>query len=1071
MRDISHQAAVLASVAMVLASTSVTHGLNEPSHEIINSQAVSASSLNQQLRDELGIPEGVDRLFRAHNEINSALRWIELGGTREDAGPRLGDIRGTNRYFRHFHDPLYQADGSGLGPWDRSGLFYLPLLTRFESSVHWAQRENQDSISGFGNFSWPDARRYFRTALTDPDPGIREQAFADTFRALGQVMHLIVDASVPEHVRNDVHPMGVVLDQLGQVGNYEYWVLAQHRKKGTEAAFIRDFLSQPIDFESALLGVPIPGSETIARAPIARLFDSDHYTGENPHVTAAPQIGIAEVANANFFSEDTRSGGYPHPSRANLERYIATYSKTGTTRAYYRKRGAGLSVQPIAVGCPLGELLGLVLLCPPDQDVWRETASHMLPRAVRYSQAVLDYFFRGKLDVDLVGADENDPSILRLVGTNASDDALVDGTLTLYADNPEGLRAEAVALDTTEIKDIGKDQPLPPLRFQAPEGAERFVAVYEGTLGQEIKDPARNFPGAVIGKVLGGVRVEEIFADFATDRWTLRTPQGVFLLPLTVTEFEDVKWGDAPNILVVRAAIDPAQPDKVVVAAYEVQRQPGSADVVTQATPAGPEVVLRRQAAVPFPLGLALGTTVALTHTIQWRQQLVKFESTQVFKFRRTDPNDPNKGFYEFDGFVSGPVDIDTVTNTFDFADTLTLVLDLDHHAQFSTDTVSYTWVLREVAVDPSGRLLGLVVVHPTFPPFFLRPRVEQTVFGLDTNGNRVPLEFCNLAGCRPRTVLLDREFPHGVNPLLSAVVDLATGQILGSTAEGNISIATSEVNEEVPNWFSPRSDPAPVVYVHRFTKREGGPNAGTDDHGWSGLGVQFRQGEPLQKLVELEIHEGSHITVTGWLRADLKQALEGAGLFTFGQFPATGGLAEYVLTSPQLGLGLRVTLTGEIVFLDAAQLQDIRRPRPASGRERVVFLAARAGSGEEGFSGGVLVWDPTIPRAQVLTTFPEGLHDLGPATGSTVLLSTFASSTLEQASLLLSLEGAHAPIVFPNEDLDRSFTLLDPRFLYNVDDMRFYRLTPPLTRTALPAPLAPVEGNPLGDYHAIRLP
>jgi hypothetical protein len=136
-----------------------------------------------------------------------------------------------------------------------------------------------------------------------------------------------------------------------------------------------------------------------------------------------------------------------------------------------------------------------------------------------------------------------------------------------------------------------------------------------------------------------------------------------------------------------------------------------------------------------------------------------------------------------------------------------------------------------------------------------------------------------------------------------------------------------------------------------------------------------------------------------------------------------------------------------------------------------LVFLATQPGGGEEGFSGGVVMWDPTARRAQVLTTFPEGFHELGPATGNTVLLSTFAFSTLEQASLLLTLDGGQAPIVFQNEDLSRSFTLLDPRFLYNVDDMRFYRLTPPLMRTALPAPLAPVEGNPTGDYHAIRLP
>jgi hypothetical protein len=348
---------------------------------------------------------------------------------------------------------------------------------------------------------------------------------------------------------------------------------------------------------------------------------------------------------------------------------------------------------------------------------------------------------------------------------------------------------------------------------------------------------------------------------------------------------------------------------------------------------------------------------------------------------------------------------------------------------------------------------------------------VEQPLFGLDGNGQRVPLEFCDAAGCRPRTVLLDREFPHAVDPLLWAVVNLGTGQMLGSTAEGNITIATSEVNEEVPNWFSPGSDPAPVVYVHRFTKREGGPNAGTDDHGWSGFGLQFRQGEPVQRVVDLEIQEGQSIAVSGWPRADLKQALEGAGLFSFEQFPATGGFAEYVLSSPQLGLGLRVTPAGDSVFLDVAQLQGVRRARPAPGAERLVFLASRAGGGEEGFSGGVLVWDPTKGRAQVLTTFAEGLHDLGPATASTVLLSTFPFSTLEQSSVLLPLEGTQAPIVFPEVALIGTFTLLDPRFLYNVDDMRFYRLAPPLTRTALPAPLAAVEGNPIGDYHAIRLP
>ena len=31
---------------------------------------------------------------------------------------------------------------------------------------------------------------------------------AATFRALGQIMHLVVDASVPEHARDDEHRIG-----------------------------------------------------------------------------------------------------------------------------------------------------------------------------------------------------------------------------------------------------------------------------------------------------------------------------------------------------------------------------------------------------------------------------------------------------------------------------------------------------------------------------------------------------------------------------------------------------------------------------------------------------------------------------------------------------------------------------------------------------------------------------------------------------------------------------------------------------------------------------------------------
>ena len=139
-----------------------------------------------------------------------------------------------------------------------------------------------------------------------------------------------------------------------------------------------------------------------------------------------------------------------------------------------------------------------------DARVHEDYAGALLPRAVGYGAALLDYFFRGRLDVDLV----DDGDGLRLVGTNASTDALDGGTLTLYADGDDGLRRPAS--ESIAVGRAGPGDALPAVPVTGPAGAERFVAVYTGTLGEE--RPVGAFPGAVIGKVLGGARVEEVRA-------------------------------------------------------------------------------------------------------------------------------------------------------------------------------------------------------------------------------------------------------------------------------------------------------------------------------------------------------------------------------------------------------------------------------------------------------------------------------------------------------------------------------------------------------------------------------
>ncbi len=389
----------LACLTAVLLSLSRASALNEPTHEIINEEATKRSSLDSVLKERLGIPEGIDKTLRGTTEANKVLRWIRRGGTFEDLGATVPPTTsGPGRFYRHFHDPLLAWDQAGLN----IGGVGVPA-TRFQSSIRWMQRSDQDAETHNGNFSWANARDYFLAALKHPDAMERERRLADLFRALGQVMHLVVDASVPEHVRNDIHPMGYLVNGhyvTTRPVNYEYFVQSLHEPAGTEDRFTATYLTPSIGFDAQLLRTA--PNDPIATSPIARLLDGDQYTGGNPAVTANTLIGIGEIANANFFSEDTRGGEYPHPNRGTLVAPAPQpYFRINRQRLYLRKDPPGLTTDPVAYACGATAWVGdpRNQVCV-DAQVWRQTATLMLPRAVGYAQGVLDYFFRGELRVD-----------------------------------------------------------------------------------------------------------------------------------------------------------------------------------------------------------------------------------------------------------------------------------------------------------------------------------------------------------------------------------------------------------------------------------------------------------------------------------------------------------------------------------------------------------------------------------------------------------------------------------------------------------------------------------------------
>ena len=406
--------------------------------------------------------------------------WLEEGGERED--DRL-------RFLRHFHDPLQ--------PWGTAGLDLA--IGRYPSSVRWMQDPDQGGVSTGGLWSWNDARRLYYDALTEPDPMRREALWADVFRALGQIMHLVVDASVPEHTRNDMHARGAL--KLGN--SYERWVAGQHGvgNPQLEAEFIASYLSSPIGFPSDIFEVGLEG-ESVAKVPIARLIDADRYDGTNPHTTvdgadprAPVSVGLAEIANANFFSEDTLRGEYPSPTDAGLIP-VRLATPLGRVRRYLtRPPGQGLlPANPLRAECATDAYFqrSLIVQPPPypcmDGVVWNQVAAHMLPRAVGYARGVLDYFFRGSMRVHTLSTDE-EGAFIRI--ENLTDEEM-EGVFEIYArpmtDAPDESREQAGLVADGAVTTVSAKAtvtlPVTLLPGERPTASQ--ILVFRGRLGLEL---------------------------------------------------------------------------------------------------------------------------------------------------------------------------------------------------------------------------------------------------------------------------------------------------------------------------------------------------------------------------------------------------------------------------------------------------------------------------------------------------------------------------------------------------------------------------------------------------------
>jgi hypothetical protein len=523
------QAVIAAGAVVSLAAGIELSALGVSTHVLINREAARTSARFEVfVREGLGFREGRTTFLRSAHERLTIEDWLSRGGVSEDD---------AIRFLNHFHDPLK--------PWDLAGLKAL-----FRSSVRWMQRSSDETALFRNKASWQDARRLYYDALVEPDAARRDALWAALFVIVGQMMHLVVDASVPEHTRDDIHLLGAV--NLGS--SYERWVAEQHGATvAGEAAFIDRYLSTPIGFAPEILALAPPAGETVATVPVARLIDADRYDGTNARVTADPvdsrapvAAGIAEIANANFFSEDTLRGSYPSPADEGLVP-VNLATPSGKVRRYW-SRPAGqalLPANPLRAECASDEYAGEPAPYPcVDPLVWGQVAAHMLPRAVGYASGVLDYFFRGSLAITQI---EWAPAGISLVVRNSGTEVM-NGVFDLYARHDPGTPAER----RVKVTELTAGEPVlldpgDPWRFDLtvpPDvvPASSVLLVFRGRLGME--------EGAVFGQAftVPHVEVRQTTYDADVRRACARRPPAQAAQPYVastltlLSERTDCEW-------------------------------------------------------------------------------------------------------------------------------------------------------------------------------------------------------------------------------------------------------------------------------------------------------------------------------------------------------------------------------------------------------------------------------------------------------------------------------------------------------------------------------------------------
>ncbi|HEX5222319.1 MAG TPA: hypothetical protein VFZ59_22390 [Verrucomicrobiae bacterium] len=448
---------------------------------------LSSENFTRFFDDNFGSDTWPQLKFLFNSKTLRAVEWISKGSVDEDAG-----LRAAN----HFYTPAVRGEQWAKGltdpPLDGSPINSFEWVSEAYGAIH----PNSES--------WKKARLYEFDGLTKSLKTVRDANLGHMFYALGHVIHLNQDLSQPSHTRDDNH--FPVLGPSSPMENYGLKFYENAGKVGYQSAFPTSTRS----WEQW---------RTAGFDKLEDFWDRKLYTGQ-PQALVANEagsgltqatLGLAEYSNGNFLSDDALytevknlhfRHRFPFPSfgsgtdfrtvlqlPATAARPVLLKDGLPKNRLYFAKVKDGKTMTHHSAWSYLtAKKKETVKVSINDNNVLQEYHSILIPKAIEYSAGILDYFFRGKLEVT-VGAGSA-PGLVGLQIKNVSGDRFLGGAFRLFWDNAGGVRTELASptFTTTYSSSLDDDQSIT-AEFPPQTGATDYVLIFQGTIGADGSTP------------------------------------------------------------------------------------------------------------------------------------------------------------------------------------------------------------------------------------------------------------------------------------------------------------------------------------------------------------------------------------------------------------------------------------------------------------------------------------------------------------------------------------------------------------------------------------------------------